>query len=173
VVRSSLPREEIAAALLRTLARVQPSVPVTLRTWPESLANVLYPTRAAAFALGVMGLFAVMLAVTGIFGMAAHRVSRRLRELGIRVALGAREAQVLSAAVGRPSVLLAVGSALGLLAGIFANRLLGRIVYQADPSHPAVLAGAMLAMALIGLCGCLVPALRALAVDPSRLMREE
>jgi predicted permease len=173
VVRSSLPPTEIAAALRHTLGRVQPSVPVTLRTWPEALEVVLYPARAAAFALGVMGLFAVMLAVTGIFGTAAHSVSRRVRELGIRMALGAREAQVVFAAVGRPTVLLGVGSALGLLAGVFARRLLGRLVYQADPGNPAVLIGAVVTMALIGIAGAAIPALRALAVDPSRLMRDE
>jgi hypothetical protein len=164
VVRSSLPPTEIAAALRGTLSRVQPNVPVTLRSWPEALERVLYPARAAAFALGVMGLFAVMLAVTGIFGMAAHSVSRRVRELSIRMALGAREAQVVFAAVGRSTVLLGVGSALGLLAAVFGSRLQGRIVYQADPSHPAV---------LVGISGSAIPALRALALDPSRLMRDE
>ncbi len=173
VVRSSLPPTEIAAALRHTLGDVQPNVPVTLRTWSEALEGVLYPARAAAFALGDMGLFAVMLALTGIFGTAAHSVSRRVRELGIRMALGAREAQVVFAAVGRPTALLGVGSALGLLAGVFARRLLGRIVYQADPGDPAVLIGAVLTMALIGISGAAIPALHALAVDPSRLMRDE
>jgi predicted permease len=173
VVRSSLPPTQIAAALRQTLARVQPNVPVTLQTWPEALERVLYPARAAAFALGVMGLFAIMLAVTGIFGTAAHNVSRRVRELGIRMALGAREAHVLSTAVGRPTALLGVGSALGLLAGVSASRLLGRIVYEADPSAPSVLVGAVLTMAVIGISGAAIPALRALAVDPSRLMRDE
>lgn len=173
VVRSSLPPTEIATALRGTLSRVRPNVPVTLRTWPEALERVLYPARAAAFALGVMGLLAVMLAVTGLFGMAAHSVSRRVKGLSIRMALGAREAQVVFAAVGRPTVLLGVGSALGLLAAVLASRLLGRIVYQADPSHPAVLVGAVLAMALIGTSGSAIPALRALALDPSRLMRDE
>jgi hypothetical protein len=173
VVRSPLPPPEIGAALLHTLGAVQPNAKVTLRTWPEALEQVLYPARAAAFALGVMGLFAVMLAVTGIFGTAAHSVSRRVRELGIRMALGAREAQVVFAAVGRPTVLLGVGSALGLLAGVFARRLLGRLVYQADPGDPAVLIGAVVTMALIGIAGAAIPALRALAVDPSRLMRDE
>jgi predicted permease len=173
VVRSSRPPEELAASLRRTLARVQPGVPVTLQTWPEALERVLYPARASALALGVLGLFGVMLAVTGIFGMAAHGVSRRVRELGIRVALGARRRQVVSAAVGRPIVLLGVGSALGLGATVFASRFLGRIVYEANPGHPAVLVGAVMMMALIGLCGSAIPALRALAVDPSRLMREE
>ena len=173
VVRSSLPPTEIGAALRQTLGAVQPNVKVTLRTWPEALEQVLYPARAAAFALGVMGLFAVMLAVSGIFGTAAHSVSRRVRELGIRMALGAREAHVVFAAVGRPTALLGVGSALGLLSGVFARRLLGRLVYQADPADPAVLIGAVLTMALIGICGAAIPALRALAVDPSRLMRDE
>jgi ABC-type antimicrobial peptide transport system permease subunit len=89
------------------------------------------------------------------------------------MALGAREAQVVLAAVGRPTVLLGIGSVLGLLSALFASRLLGRIVYQADPANPAVLLGAVLTMALIGLSGCAIPALRALAVDPSRLMRDE
>jgi hypothetical protein len=173
VVRSSRPAKEIAQALLLTLGRVQPGAVITVRTWPEALDRVLYPARAAAFALGVMGLFAVMLAVTGIFGTAAHRVSRRVRELGIRMALGAREAEVVAAAVGRPAVLLGVGSGLGLVAAVFASRLLGRIVYRADPSDPAVLLGVVLTMALIGISGSAMPALRALAVDPSKLMREE
>ena len=173
VVRSSLAATEIAAALRHTLGAVQPDAKVTLRTWPEALEPVLYPARAAAFALGVMGLFAVMLAMTGIFGTAAHSVSRRVRELGIRMALGARQAQVVSAAVGRPTALLGFGSALGLLAGVLAHRLLERIVYQADPGDPAVLIGAVLTMALIGICGAAIPALRALAVDPSKLMRDE
>ena len=173
VVRSSAAPQEVGAALRRTLGRVLPNAPITPRTWPEALERVLYPARAAAFALGVMGLFAVMLAVTGIFGMAAHGVSRRVRELGIRIALGARGRQVVFAAVGRPAILLGVGSALGLLAGVLAGRLLGRLVYQANPGDPAVLLGAVVAMALIGISGTALPALRALAVDPSRLMRDE
>jgi ABC-type antimicrobial peptide transport system permease subunit len=120
-----------------------------------------------------MGLLAAMLAATGIFGMAAYSVSRRTKELGIRVALGARRAQVIGAAVGRPMVLLGVGSVVGLLAGVFATRLLGRIVYQANPRDPLVLGGAALTMVLLGIAASAIPACRSLAVDPSQLMREE
>ena len=143
------------------------------RAGPMRLADELFPARAATVALGVMGLLAAMLAVTGIFGMAAYSVSRRMKELGIRVALGARKTQVMSAAVGRPMVLLGVGSVLGLLAGIFASRLLGQIVYQANPRDPVVVGGAVLTMALLGIAASAIPARRALAVDPSKLMREE
>jgi ABC-type antimicrobial peptide transport system permease subunit len=134
---------------------------------------VLFPARAATVALGVMGGLAAMLAVTGIFGMAAYNVSRRMKELGIRVALGARAKHVMSAAVGRPIVLLWLGSSVGLLLGIFANRLLEQIVYQANPRDPLVMIGAVLTMALLGIAASAFPALRALAVDPSKLLREE
>ena len=70
-------------------------------------------------------------------------------------------------------MLLGVGSLVGLLSGVFAGRFLGQIVYQADPMDPAVLGGAVLTMALLGIAASAIPALRALAVDPSRLMREE
>ena len=79
----------------------------------------------------------------------------------------------MSAAVGRPIFLLCVGSALGLLAGIFASRLLGQIVYQANPRDPVVVGGAVLTMALLGITASAIPARRALAIDPSKLMREE
>jgi ABC-type antimicrobial peptide transport system permease subunit len=142
-------------------------------SWPDALAGTLFPARAATASLGVLGLLAAMLAVTGLFGMAAYNVSQRMKELGIRVALGARPKYVLTAAVGRPIVLLAVGSLAGLLVGLFASRVLGTIVYQANPMDPLVLGGAVLTMALLGLAASALPALRALAVDPSRLMREE
>jgi hypothetical protein len=173
VVRSRLAPGETAAALRRTLSGIEPNVPLTLRSWPEALGHQLFPARVATVALGVMGFMAAMLAVTGIFGMAAYTVSRRRRELGIRTALGARKTHVMSAAVGRPTVLLGIGSAVGLLGGILASRLLGTIVYQAEPSHPAVLGTAVLTMVVLGIAGSAVPAARALAVDPAALMREE
>jgi predicted permease len=173
VARSRLATNEMAAALQRTLSGLEPDAQIKVRSWPDALEGTLFPARAATLSLGVMGLLAAMLAVTGIFGMAACNVSHRMKELGIRVALGARTKYVLSAAVGRPIVLLGVGSLVGLLLGVFASRLLGKIVYQANPLDPVVLGGAVLTMALLGIAASATPALRALAVDPSRLMREE
>lgn len=173
VVRSRRAPKETATALQRTLSAIEPSVPISLRSWPDALDGILFPSRAATIALGVMGLLAAMLAVTGIFGMAAYNVSRRMKELGIRVALGARKTQVMVAAVGRPIVLLGAGSAAGLLSGVLASRLLGQIVYRADPGNPLVLAGSVLTMALLGIAASAIPAKRALTVDPARLIREE
>ena len=175
VARSQRAQNEIAAALERTLNGLEPDARIKVESWLELLGglNALFPARAASVALCVMGLLAAMLAVTGIFGMAAYNVSRRMKELGIRVALGARTKHVMSAAVGRPIVLLVAGSLLGLLLGLLASRLLGHIVYQANPQDPVVMAGAILIMVFLGVAASAIPAMRALAVDPSKLLREE
>jgi predicted permease len=173
VVRSQRTPKEMSAALQQTLSRIAPNAPISVLSWPDQLSGELFPARTATLALGVMGLLAAMLAVTGIFGMAAYNVSRRMKELGIRVALGARKTQVMSAAVGRPMALLGGGSLVGLLAGVFASRFLAHIVYQANPGDPAVLVGAVITMSLLGLAASAIPARRALAIDPSSLMREE
>jgi predicted permease len=173
IVRSDRAQNEMAAAIERTLSGFEPNAQITVRGWPDVMEGPLFPGRAAATTLGVMGLLAAVVAVTGIFGMAAYNVSHRMKELGIRVALGARTKHVMSVAVGRPIVLLGFGSLVGLLIGVFASPLLGQIVYQANPSDPVVVIGAVLTMALLGLAASAIPALRALAVDPSKLMREE
>jgi ABC-type antimicrobial peptide transport system permease subunit len=127
----------------------------------------------ATLALGVLGVMGAMLSITGIFGMAANSVSKRLRELGIRVALGAQRKQVLQAALGRAFRLLAFGSAAGLVLGLLSSRVLAFVVYQATPRDPLVLAGAVVAMSLLGLLATWIPARRALSVDPMILLREE
>jgi predicted permease len=173
VARSWRATVEMAATLERTLSGLEPDAQIKVRSWPDALGGMLFPARAATLSLGVLGLLAAVLAVTGIFGIAAYNVSHRMKELGIRMALGARTKHVMSAAVGRPIVLLGVGSLVGLLLGVFASRLLEKIVYEANPLDPVVLGGAVLTMALLGIAASATPALRALAVDPSRLMREE
>jgi ABC-type antimicrobial peptide transport system permease subunit len=129
--------------------------------------------RSPGFTLTALGVLGAMLAVTGIFGMAAYAVSKRLRELGIRIALGAQRKQVLSAALGRVLRLLAIGSAVGLLLGAAATKLLSYIVYQASPRDPLVLGGVVVTMLLLGLIAAWIPAQRALAADPLMLLREE
>jgi ABC-type antimicrobial peptide transport system permease subunit len=175
VVRSPRAHSEMAPALGRNLSGLEPNALIKVQSWHDVLGgvNALFPARASTAVLGVMGLLAAMLAVTGIFGMAAYNVSRRMKELGIRVALGARAKHVMSAAVGRTIVLLGFGSFAGLLLGVFASRLLAQIVYQATPRDPVVIGGAVLTMALLGIAASAIPALRALAVDPSKLLREE
>jgi predicted permease len=173
VVRSNRDPQEISAALERTLHGLDPALPLSINTWNRELDSALFAARVASVALGVLGLLGAMLAVTGIFGMASYVVSKRMRELGIRVALGARQKQVLRAALGRAFVLLGAGSVAGIALGVLATKVLSFIVYQATPKDPVVLGGVVLAMLLLGLFAAWIPAQRALGVDPMILLREE
>ncbi|MFZ0286436.1 MAG: FtsX-like permease family protein [Terriglobales bacterium] len=152
---------------------LDPGLPFTIRTWSQELESALFPSRMATLSLGVLGVMGAMLSITGIFGMAAYSVSKRMKELGIRMALGAKPREVLAAALGRAFKLLAIGSAAGLLLGILASRVLASIVYQATPRDPLVLGGVVLAMALLGLVAAWIPAQRALSADPLVLLRDE
>lgn len=173
VVRSSGDPQQLGPAIRDSLRNLDPALPVYIQTWTKELDHPLFAPRMATASLGVLGLIAAMLCITGIFGTASYSVTRRLRELGIRMALGAQRKEVLEAALGRALRLLAFGSAAGLLLGILASRILASIVYQATPRDPLVIAGVVLAMALLGLLATWIPAQRALSLDPASLLRDE
>jgi predicted permease len=173
IVRSQRDPQEIAGALQRAIRGLDPALPIEIKTWNSELDSALFAARVATVALGVLGMLGAMLAITGIFGMASYVVTKRLRELGIRVALGANQRKVLGAALGRAFRLLAVGSVAGMILGVLATRVLSNIVYQATPKDPVVLVGVVVAMLAVGLVAAWVPARHALAVDPMILLREE
>jgi predicted permease len=173
VVRSQREPQEIAVALEHTLRGLDSGLPFAIRTWTGEMNSALFAARVATVALGVLGMLGAMLAVTGIFGMASYVVSKRLRELGIRVALGASRREILRASLGRAFRLLALGSITGVVLGVLATRVLSFIVYQATPKDPMVLGGVTVTMLLLGLVAAWIPARRALAVDPLILLRDE
>jgi ABC-type antimicrobial peptide transport system permease subunit len=105
--------------------------------------------------------------------MASYSVSKRLRELGIRIALGANRREVLGTALGRAIRLLAIGSLAGIVLGVLATRVLSAIVYEATPKDPIVLFGVVLTMMAVGIVAAWIPARNALAVDPMILLRDE
>jgi len=173
VVRSQSDSLLLAEAIREKLHGLDPGLPVFIQPWTKGMDGALFPVRVATVSLGVLGIMGAMLSITGLFGMAAYSVSKRMREFGIRVALGARRLEVLWAALGRAVKLLAIGSVGGLILGILASRVLAFIVYQATPRDPLVLAGVVLAMSLLGLVATWIPAQRALAANPMDLLREE
>ncbi|MGD0787461.1 MAG: ABC transporter permease [Terracidiphilus sp.] len=173
VVRSERDPQQLAAAIRSDLREMDAGLPFQVHTWPDALSIALFPSRVATVALGALGTMGAMLAITGIFGLAAYSVSKRLRELGIRIALGAKRKEVLQTALGWPLKLLAFGSAAGLILGVLATRVLAFIVYQANPRDPLVLCGVIAAMAFLGLVATWLPAQRALSVNPMILLREE
>jgi len=173
IVRSRRDPEQMQKLMRAKLRALDAGLPVDIQSWNQLMEVVQFPAKVATMALGVMGAMGAILSIIGIFGMAAYSVSKRMRELGIRVALGAKRSQVLGTALGRAVKLLSLGSAAGLVLGLLATRVLASIVYQATPRDPVVLAGVVLAMALLGLVATWIPAQRALQVDPLVLLREE
>jgi ABC-type antimicrobial peptide transport system permease subunit len=124
-------------------------------------------------ALGIFGAFGLLLSVAGIFGLASYTVTKRLRELSIRVALGGHARQILAASLARLLIRLGSGSVVGMVLGAAASRLLAAIVHQASAQDPFVLASVALTMVLTGSLSVAGPVRRALHIDPAKLLREQ
>lgn len=173
IVRSNRDPQQLSGAIESTLRGLDPGLPFYVQTWNRKLDSALFGPRAATLSLGVLGSIGILLSITGIFGMAAYSVSKRLKELGIRIALGAQRQEVLQAALGRAARLLVLGSIVGLILGILATRVLASVMRQATLRDPLVLGSTVLAMLFLGLVATWIPARRALSIDPLRLLREE
>jgi predicted permease len=165
---------EMAATVRKVMRDLDPSVPIRESSaWSNQLGLTFFVSQVATVALGIFGAFGLLLSIAGTFGLASYTVSKRLRELSIRVALGAQAKQILSAALGRMLILLASGCAVGLVLGVTASRLLSAIVYQASAQDPFVLAAVALTMALTAILSVAGPVRRALHIDPANLLREQ
>jgi predicted permease len=171
---SGLATAEMATTVRKVIRELDPGIPIRQSTdWTSSLALSLFPSQVATVSLGLFGAFGLLLSITGTFGLASYTVSKRLRELSIRVALGAQAKQILSAALGRMLILLASGSVAGILLGVAASRILSAIVFQATAQDPWVLAAVAFTILLTGALSVAGPVRRALHVDPALLLREQ
>ncbi|HEY3939633.1 MAG TPA: ABC transporter permease [Bryobacteraceae bacterium] len=165
---------EMGATIRRAVRDFDRAIPIQQSgAWNGQLEIALFPAKVATVALGLFGAFGLLLSVTGTFGLASYTVSKRLRELTIRVALGAQAKQILSSALGRMLILLAGGSAVGILLGAATSRVLSAIVYQASAQDPFVLIAVVLTTLLAGLLSVVNPVRRALHIDPAKLLREQ
>ena len=165
---------EMAATVRKVIRDLDPSVPIRESSaWSNQLGLTFFVSQVATVALGIFGAFGLLLSIAGTFGLASYTVSKRLRELSIRVALGAQAKQILSAALGRMLILLASGCAVGLVLGVAASRLLSAIVYQASAQDPFVLVAVASTMALTAILSVAGPVRRALHIDPANLLREQ
>jgi ABC-type antimicrobial peptide transport system permease subunit len=151
VARTPLPAESATELLRKTVLDLDPELTIfNAGGLKDQLALPLFPARIAAIVLGVFGFLAMALAATGLFALMSYAVSRRTREIGIRMALGARPAQVLSAVLKRTLVLCAVGILVGTVITLAAARLLSAVLYGVSPRDPATYAAAILLMAIRG-----------------------
>ncbi len=174
IARSSRPEGEVAAEMRRAIAKLDPHLPVySIGSLAQLIGMVYLPAQASVFSLGAFGILAILLAVTGIYGVAAHGVSGRLREIGIRMSIGARPAQVLRLILGRTAMFVGAGCVIGAGLGAAGAQLLASIVYQASPRDPLVIVTVAVVMAATAIAAVLGPARRALTVDPASVLRED
>ena len=173
-VRSSIPAAQMVREMRQAVAGLDPELPLYgTGSVDQMLGFAFFPTHAAAIALSAFGVLAIMLAVTGIHGLVSYAVARRVREIGIRMAVGARPSQVLRLVLGRTMALLAVGSAIGLVASLAAGQVLASVVYGASSRDPRTLLAVLATIVVLGLISSWTPTRRALGIDPIAALRCE
>ena len=174
IARTMRSEQQVAAEMRSALQDLDPRLPVySTASLNELLSFTYLPVRAAVISLGTFGLLAVLLSVTGIYGVAAYNVSRRQREIAIRVAIGARGYQVVRRILGRTVIFVSTGCFAGLVLGIAASRLMASIVYQATPRDPWVIIAVVLTMGAVAFAAAYRPARRALRLDPIQVLRQD
>jgi ABC-type antimicrobial peptide transport system permease subunit len=173
-VHSSQDPGLVAASLRDVLRQIDPEIPLyRVRTMDEWMHRSIAPRAALAWMLAVFAGLALVLAIGGAYGVSTYLVTQRTREIGIRVALGARTRDVFRGVVTRGVAIVAFGVALGLAASLVLSRLMGEILFGVNPRDPAVLA--LVAVVLLGtaLVANGLPARRAAHIDPMRSLRAE
>ena len=174
VVRTGLPAGAIAGAIKAAVHEVDPEQPVSrLRPVGELVSDSMARYRFSMLLLTIFGGLALCLAVVGVYGLMAYSVSQRTRELGIRLALGARAAVVCGMVLRQGLVMAAAGILLGLAGALALTRLLATQLFGVSATDPAVIAAMAGTLAAVSLVACLIPALRATRVDPLVALRSE
>ena len=174
VARTPLPPQQAIDLLRRTILKMDSDLTLfNVGSLRDELALPLFPARIAAIVLGAFGLLALVLAATGVFALMAYAVSRRSREIGIRMALGARAGQVLGFVLKRALVVCIIGAVAGAAIALSAGRLLSAVLYGVSPRDPTTYASALSLMAAVALLAGWFPARRAVRIDPARTLHEE
>jgi putative ABC transport system permease protein len=164
----------LLTAVKTAIARVDKDQPVTrVRTMEEVAAEATSQPRFRAELVGAFAVLALMLAAVGIFGVLAFSVGQRVREFGIRVALGARSHDVLRLVLGSALKMTVAGVAIGLTAAALLTRFLGTLLFEITPIDPITFAGTAGILATAALIACALPAWRATRVDPAVTLRQE
>jgi putative ABC transport system permease protein len=173
-VRGSVAPASLVSAIRRELREIEPNLPVPgIQAMTDTIGRSLYAARAGAWMLGVFGGLALLLAVIGIYGVLSFSISRRTREMGIRLALGADTRDVFLLVIRDGMLLVATGIAIGLGGGLAAARSLASFLYGVSTSDLPTFAGMTAVLATVALAACVMPARRAMRVPPVTALRSE
>jgi putative ABC transport system permease protein len=172
--RSGVDPNSLAAAVRGVLQKLDPNLPAyEVTTMAELVTNQTTRSRFSAWLLGVFGALALALAAIGIYSVMAYAVEQRSREIGVRVALGARAGDVLKMVIGQGMRLALAGVALGLGASLALTQLMKRLLFGVGAADPLTYGAIALLLTLVALLACYIPARRATKVDPMVALRAE
>ncbi|MEX2271405.1 MAG: ABC transporter permease [Vicinamibacterales bacterium] len=173
-VRTSIPPASVIGSLRRELQAIEPNLPVAdIRTMTSTIGASLYASRMGAWLLSVFGGLALLLAAIGIYGVLSFSISRRTREMGIRLALGADTRNVFWLVVRDGMMLVVVGIIIGVTGGLIGAQWLSSFLYGIPTTDVATFAAMTGALAAVALAACVIPARRAMRVNPITALRYE
>jgi predicted permease len=173
-VRTGVNPTAVAASMRSVVSQMDSNLPVfNVHTQAELIDQLLFQERMIAKLSGFFGILALLLACIGLYGLLSYEVSRRTREIGIRMALGAQRRGVLRLVVGQGLVLAIAGAMAGIAVTLGVTRYLKSMLYDIHPNDPATIVGVAILLALVAVAACYIPARRALRVDPVVALRYE
>jgi predicted permease len=174
VVRSALPSAEVVRELRRRITALDPRLALYgTGSLSTMLGFALFPMHAAAIALSTFGILAIVLAITGIHGLAAYAVAQRTRELGIRIALGAGPSRIIHAVLRQLVLVVGAGILIGSVLTFSAGPVLRSVIYGVSPHDSWIFFIAIAGLALVAALSCWSPVVRALRTDPALTLRYE
>ena len=174
VLRTSVDPLSISRAVRDAVAAVDPIVPTgSIRTMDQVLSHSLALRNFMMFLLSLFAALALILATVGIYGVISYAVSQRTREIGVRMALGARPGDVLRLILGEGLKLVLAGAALGIFFALLATRFIATMIYGVSATDPLIFLSVLTLLVTVSLAACYVPARRAMRVDPIVALRYE
>jgi putative ABC transport system permease protein len=174
IIRSTQDPTQLVSAVRSEVRALDPLLPVSnVKTVDQMIDERISPKRLMAYIFGIFALCALLLASVGIYGVMSYAVTQRTHEIGIRMALGARAADVLKLVVKNGMLLAFVGVAIGLGGAFALTRLLGSLLFRISPTDKVTFGAVAMCLILVALLACLIPARRATKVDPLVALRDE
>jgi putative ABC transport system permease protein len=174
VVRTRGDPAALAPAVREAIRQIDPTQPIVrIATMDQVIARSTTQRRVALVLFSAFAIAALLLAATGIYGVLAGSVAERTREIGVRSALGATPRDILGLVLGHGARLAAVGATIGVAGSLALTRFLRALLFGIEPSDPVTLLGVVALLGGVTLAACVVPAVRALRVDPSQALRSE
>jgi ABC-type antimicrobial peptide transport system permease subunit len=173
-VRTTTPPEALVEAARREVYAVDPNLPLSsVRTLDQVVAKSISQPRFYMLILTIFASVALALAAIGIFGVLSYAVAQRTREIGIRMALGARERSVVQLVVRQAMTLVGTGVIIGTIAALFLSKTMAKMLFGVTPNDPTTFAAGAFVLIAVALLASYVPARRATRVDPIIALRAE